>query len=350
MLKILFLDSKSSIARLVDLDMLEKKASVTYSGERYYGCKDEALKCFDLIVQSHFPNLVHQSMILLCKKLNIPTAFIFDGVFDWANTYNNPKHTSLGIYIGRPFLHDIVFYVSSGDSLKYLKYKNPGVKFINYMPFRNRKCNVSVGINDLKKDTVLITTANTAYFDDKEFSSLVDLIKDTIHVCEELGIKVIYRIFDRKILKSLNIDKDNYIDCNLSDVLNISTIVLSTPSTLNVDVVGYNLPLGSLIYRNSPVLNNGGWVIYDKKTARDSILQMLNGHKDIDFIERINFQRSLIACDKENFENLSKKDLYVCLNKSDVSDILDDITAFTTFSYVKIFISQLIFYIKKLIK
>lgn len=343
MLSVLFLDSKSTVSRLIDIDQLSNYAVISFLGERLYGDEESKLTDYDLVVQTHYPNLVHQSLIILCLKLKIKTVFIFDGVFDWSNTYNNPKHIDPGLYIGKPFLHDFVMLVSGGDAYKYLSYKNPSVKFVNYLPIRNRCKNMIDTASNA--NTILITTANTAYFNEEEYDSLVTIVKDTIQACQKLNVKVIFRVFDENLIRSLRIESNNYINCSLYDVLSISTAVISTPSTLNVDVVSHGLPLANFIYRDSPVLNSGGWVVYNRLSASSAIKHML-GRDGTDFLERMEFQKSLVSVEDLSLEDIANFDNTA--RDADIRDLECRIKSFTTFSYMKLFISQTASFIKKL--
>lgn len=345
-MKILFLDSINCIKRLLDIELIEKVHDIDFLGERFYGKEAEYFKKFDLIVQTHFTNITHQEIVLISKQQKVATMFIFDGVFDWANTYLNIKHLKSNLFIGNPFIHDYVLTVTGGVGLSFLKYTNPQTRFLQYIPKRNTSSSPNKGNNMTKCNAVLITTANTAYFNNSEFESLVRVIKLATKACEKKGITIKYRIFDSSLIKELGISNfDNLIEGTFETSLESVDFVISTSSTINVDVIKNALPLATLLYRNSPLFNSGGWLIYDEKTAEDSIENLVN--KADDYHERILYQNSCYVTEKVPLYDMKLDAFRNEFYQKSFESLLFKLRTYTGKSHFKFLVSQILNFLKR---
>lgn len=345
-MKILFLDSFNCIKRLLDIELIQKTHDIDFFGERFYGRESQFFKKYDLIVQTHFTNITHQEIVLVSKQQKIATMFIFDGVFDWANTYLNIKHLNSNLFIGNPFIHDYVLTVTGGSGLNFLKYSNPHTKFLQYIPKRNISSRPNKGNDMTKHNAVLITTANTAYFNNSEFKSLVKVIKIVANVCEKKSIAIKYRIFDSALIEELGISNfDNLIEGAFETSLDSVDFVISTSSTINVDVIKKELPLATLLYRNSPLLNSGGWLIYDEKTAQNTIENLVN--KSGDYSERILYQNSCYVGEEAPIYDIKLDSFRNEFYQESVEGLLYKIRGYSGKSHFKFLVSQILNFLKR---
>ncbi|MGF1863644.1 hypothetical protein, partial [Photobacterium profundum] len=220
--------------------------------------------------------------------LGIRTLLLFDGVSEFSNFKNNKHLKSLGLKNYHPIITDSVAVV--GDKAKRY-FRERGCEVIKYVPLHVRNDNI-IELPD--KERFLITTANTAYYDESEFITLVNLIKEVIICLNEKSQTYDFRIFDERIINALDIEPEkNFRDGGFDDVLINYSFVITTPSSISLTCMFHQRPVAHLQYRDYPHFFQTGWSIIPSVPLDQTIDSMISFDQD-----RMAFQQSEV---KSNF-------------------------------------------------
>lgn len=296
---ILFLESRVSFERLLDIKKIENsQIKLEFDGIKKIVVNFDDLSKYSAIVFLDWTNLICHKIAVEALSRKIPSIFVMDGIYDWANTFFNKKHISQDLYPLSPFPYDYCFYVSLGDFYKYHSLINKRTKFVQYLPSRNRITRMNDD-DDLTYD-FLITTANTAYFNDDEFDSLAKLLLKVKDSISELGYTLAYRIYDEK-LSSILLDqgdyKHNLIDGDFDAVVSAVGSVITTTSTICVTTALLDKPIISLVYRNIPSFSCAGWICSSDINIKNLLVEIKNKNSR-DYKERLKFQRANLPKDQ----------------------------------------------------
>ncbi|WP_305373320.1 hypothetical protein [Photobacterium leiognathi] len=195
-------------------------------------------------------------------------------------------------------------------SCKYLK--NSGAKNIfHYRPDRMISKEKLEKINH--EESILITTANQAYFNKKEYERLIELLVGIVSVLKEKNVRFKFRIFDKKILDNLRlilIDLENDINSNFEECLSNYTHVITTPSSISLTSMFHEKPVMSINIRTEPLNIQSGWVVSNIELFQDSLDDFLN-----------NYQKGLIQQKYLLNDYLSENDL-----NSSISNAINEST------------------------
>lgn len=294
--KILVLEDRIYYRGLIEFD--EKLYNVEYNGLKYYKSN---LNQFDLIVSFDFIGDLGNFIITKAKIQGVKTLLIADGILEWSNMFNNKKVLSKNLKLFHPILHDYFFCVGEIEASYF---RSLGQKTKNYIPIRmnstKNKMNSTKSMANSKHD-FLITTANTAYHNQKEKTLLITILKKIKKDLEKSNLTYGFRLFDKSLLKELGLS-DNYISDNFSDTLKNFKCLISTPSSIIITAMELNIPVAQIIYRDSPIFVQSGWLISNLNfdSTFDSMLKFEK--------ERMDFQRFQI----QNYLNC----------QSDISEIV----------------------------
>lgn len=319
--KVLFLENKNYLNELgIFKDVLY------FDGIKDYSISDNKIKKYDLLISQLYTNPVSNFLILKAKKNNIKTILVADGITDWANSFSNPMNNKYKLNQFHPILHDIFLCVGKDES-EYFNFL--GYKTMQYLPDRMAPTIPRLGRGN--NQTFLITTANTAYYNEDEKRFLVDLLKQIINQLKKLNIKYVFRIFDSKLIEELNIEaSSNKKDGSYEECLSNVDYVITTPSSISFTTMYHGKPLAHLIYRDSPIFIQSGWNLSGSINIEESLKKMMT--YDVD---RMNFQefqvsKYIIENEKiekevleklknlkdENIEKFINQNLYNMLNSS----------------------------------
>lgn len=283
-MKILFSEHESFYRNLGLID--HNDLIFTFDGMRYYNDVDVVSK-FDLFVCA-FYTLPHNVILTLrFKKLNKKTVLCADGIFEFSNSFINPMVVKYGVKQFHPILQDYFICVGKEEA----GYFNNEVNVYNFMPKRIIE-NVNI-IQKSKYPKILITTANSAYFNDDEYASLLKLILGVCQVLRTEEIDFSLRIFDRKLLKDIyahlgsNIYND--IEMGFEDTLKNYSSVLTTPSSIAVSAMYHQRSVSLMIYRDFPLLLKTGWLT----PSSDVFKANLSGFIHLDS-DRMNIQNQFL--------------------------------------------------------
>ncbi|HHR6405699.1 TPA: hypothetical protein ACS8BP_002330 [Providencia alcalifaciens] len=270
MLNILFSENEQFYRSLG----LQNKAGLTYhfDGMRLYKKNINILKKYDLFVCA-FYSLPHNT--LLTKKfdeLEIKTVIVCDGIYEISNALNNImlKKYNLNLYF--PILQDYLIFPSNTECILF----DDHVRMVNYMPKRIISKENKIPLPREKK--ILITTANTAYFNDGEYKCLIKLLKDIIAYLLDNDIEFAIRIFDKIILNDLDVSFQkikNDIDKPFEDTLAAYSSVISTPSSIVITAMYHERSVGQLVYRDTPQLMLSGWLFPSVSVFMNSLSSFL---------------------------------------------------------------------------
>lgn len=284
MKKILFLESKQYYD---NLGVLSKKLYNTYEvefdGSRFYKKNAEFFSDIYAVVSTIYTSPINNYVIFRAKLLNIRTILLADGISDYSNSYSNPFLSKYKLKLYDPVLHDIFLCVGKHMT----EYYSYGCQAMHYLPKR-----IDTIVDTLPcpgNGRVLITTANSPYFNKDEFKALVTLLKKTITGIEQNGIEFDLRIFDEAILTNLNGSFINRIEGSFEDVLADYDIVITTPSSISIAAMTHNRCVAQLVYRDTPYFINTGWTISGVFPIEITIHDMLARN-----VDRLLFQQKTL--------------------------------------------------------
>lgn len=286
-LRILFLDEKKTVSRLIDVVLIDNNNDIVvdYFGSRKFLISYKSITNWDVIIDCNYTNSFHNRIISQAQKSGVPSVLIHDGIFEWKNTFENGFKYNL--YSNIP--HSLFLYFGTDSQHRYLSCLT-GTICMPYVP--NYLIKESTSIMNNGNFDFLITTANRSYFDDDEFNSLVLLLQSVIDYLETSEYSYALRIFDIKLFDRLQVySAVNVIDCSFDLALNyIAKGVVTTKSTLQIEAMQYDIPVCELLYRDSPIFNTSGWVLYQGANYDKSFTSMANPSK-----ERIFHQRAIVS-------------------------------------------------------
>ncbi|MCG3886783.1 hypothetical protein I3271_19085 [Photobacterium leiognathi] len=341
-MNILFLDSEKSVSKLLNIKSIASCHTVEFDGNRYFGLPDIFFfEKYDVILYLNFQNRANHLIIEQVNKIGISTVFISDGIYDWDNCFNNYTHKFFSLFTYYQLDSKYVFYCGDDINLRYLSKRNYGTEFISYIPFRNRVKGDEEVV--CKEFDILITTANTAYFNDEEFFSLSTLINKTLSCCDDLNLSYKLRIFDKRLVNSLNFSKeiDNVTSGDISELAVKARAVIATPSSLNIDVSQLDIPIGTYLYRDFPSQHTGGWIIFSDLDIKRVLRELLD-NKSVKYKERMLYQKIMLE-QEINDNNLIE------MVKSDKRCVDSNLIGKKT-SYFSYFISFVLFNLRKAFK
>lgn len=285
MLKILFAERESFYRNLGLVD--NPNYQYHFDGMRLYKKKIDYLSKYDLFICA-FYTLPHNSILTIkFNSLRIKTILVCDGIIDISNALNNPMVKKYNLIQFFPILQDYFIFPYSEEIYLFNEY----VRTINYMPDRIISKKEKLPIPSEKK--ILITTANTAYFNEDEYSNLIALLKEILNYLNNKQISYSIRIFDKLILNDIyNLVKNikNDVDRTFEDTLLDYSSVISTPSSIIITSMYHNRSVGQLIYRDTPQIMQSGWLFPNINIFKSSFFDFINLNT-----ERMSIQEKILA-------------------------------------------------------
>lgn len=264
--KILFLQPRAYFERLgFDFEALDYEVDFGVVSLTSYKKRLSSYACvFSCIDHSGFSRFLCQ----YAREKGVPSIIVMDGVFEWSNATKHPFLNKLGVNLLSPFSYSMAMVCDEGLR-RYLEKK--GVNVSMYYPGNSIK-----GRGD-DNGYILITTANSPYFDEAEKSCLVAMYLAVINHLRDCGVSYKFRIFDEGLLEALSISHDdNIVDGAFEEALVGARAVISTPSTVVVTSMMYSLPVAIADYRDGPLFINSGWRINGAVNLEDTIKSMLS--------------------------------------------------------------------------
>ncbi|MBQ4834230.1 hypothetical protein J8L70_13335 [Pseudoalteromonas sp. MMG010] len=243
-----------------DLGLVDKPGLVyTFGGCRFYNKNSLFFDKFDSFVCAFYTMPHNVLLTLKFKELNKATILCTDGVFDFSNAIANPMVSKYGVIMYHPIIQSNFLCVGTTEK----SYFSNQVSSFNYLPTRVLSKSDMLILPNIKK--VLITTANTSYFNDIEFNALCSLMLDTLKVLIKENVLFAVRIFDQKLLafleSNLQIEFENDIEFDFEKTLEAYSSVITTPSSIAITAMFHKRAVGLLVYRDKPMLLQSGWLI-----------------------------------------------------------------------------------------
>lgn len=257
--KVLFLETELFYRDMIDSSFF-KGHLLEFDGGKHY--KNETyFEKYDLVVYTIFSSPVYNLILQKCKRLGIPSLLLFDGICEFSNFTKNKKIINLGFDNYHPIIADNVAVI--GDEAKNYfnafnctsyKYLPPRALIMNNkLPFPNGN-----GGYDF-----LITTANTAYYDDEEKNALILILKKLVNELKQTKFNYCFRLFDESLISALNVPASiNFVDGDFNSVLLQSKAVITTPSSILLSAMFHERPVALLSYRDSPMFIQSGWLLH----------------------------------------------------------------------------------------
>lgn len=292
----------------------------TFGGNKKYKITDEEILYFDLIVSIHYTNYLSNFLIIKARKNNVKTLLLADGIMDWSNFFDNPKQLEKKLKLYHPIIHDHFWTVGKFEK-EYFMYQGQNTK--HYLPNRILKSKIPYDLP--KKNKILVTTANTAYFNDLEKVALLNNLRIIKENIEKKNIDVIYRIFDKSLIEELSINESlNDTVTNFDDVLKKVSSVITTPSSITISSMFHNRSVAQIMYRDSPLFVQSGWMLtngYSISATIDSLI--LGDEKRMDFqnAQLKNYLNDDFDVEKElksiiDENNQNQKEIEIHINKN----------------------------------
>ena len=239
--------------------------------------------------------------ILQARAQGITTLLLVDGPLEWSNSYLNPSLRKTNPlfrgYLMEPLIHDAILAVSAAQA-GYLAFRNPD-RDITFMTYKNKRLSsVKPAAPSASRWQFLITTAKTPYFDDTEKDNLIHLLRQLTTALEQGGYSYVFRIFDNALQEALS-PKENLLEGSFVEVLQQVECVIGTPSSVLLQSMASDKPVGTLIYRDSPLFYQSGWLVGDL-CSLDATLASMISREDT----RMDFQTYCLE------QNLSQEDFF----------------------------------------
>lgn len=274
--KILFLESKKVIENLGIWNMKTNDNEV-FDGAKNYKKTLKNIKDYDLIISVFYNDPINNLIIGEAKLSGVRTLLLTDGIIEWSNMFKNNLQKKYGLNLFHPIIHDILYVIGKREKDYFIKTQDIEVK--NYMI--NRITQKKEALIPLPKSVrFLITTSNTPYYDDKEFFILTKIIKNIQKSLEELKINYKFRIYDKKIIKKLNISpKINDTDNSFTETLKKYSSVITTASSIMLTSMYHQRSVGQILFRNSPVFIQSGWNISRSENINETLVSMSKKEK-----------------------------------------------------------------------
>lgn len=250
---------------LVDVEGVD----FVFGGMKYYKSKSAALLPFDLFVCTYYTMPHNVILTHRFRNLGIKSLLCTDGIIDLANSLYNPMHVKYGLAQFHPIIQDYFLCVGKSEAA-YFSYDTVAFDFIP-----KRMVSMKKIIPPSNHTKILITTANTSYYNDDEFDRLHRMLTSLIIYFERHGISFGIRIFDQRLLQSLvgvcEIERLNDVKNDFETTLSSYSAVITTPSSIAVASMYHERPTAILVYRDTPMFLQGGWIITDTNTFTSCI-------------------------------------------------------------------------------
>ena len=317
--KVLFLESKNFYQDMIDPVFFEN-CQFEFDGGLHRS-NSSYFSDFHLVVYTIFSSPAYNLIIQRCVNYDIPTLLLFDGICEFSNFTKNPVIQQLDLDNYHPIIADKIAVVGD-EALNYFQALNCTV--YKYLPPRVFRMNEKLPLLDNNDGyDFLITTANTAYYDDKEKKALILLLEQLIGQLDMSTYSYCFRLFDASLLSALDVPESlNFIDGDFDSVLSQVRSVITTPSSILLSAMFHERAVALLSYRDSPIFIQSGWLMHTGGDFTQTLQSMqLRDPKRMAFQlsqvkSNIESEPLLKVCDVTAQSTFDKKELVKFINQN----------------------------------
>jgi hypothetical protein len=247
-----------------------------------------------LVISKSFRRAKVNRWIFEARRLGVPTLLLVDGPLEWANLYLNPSLARLrasgaasGLF--EPVVHDAVATIGTAQT-EWIEERNRG-RGIAFMSYANRRIRTaqdktmdrSTDADRARPFDFLVTTARTPYFDERERRALIATLSACGRALEAAGHRTLVRLFDdelRDAVRAAAPSSSFDTDGSFEDALARTRCVLGTPSSVLLEAMQHDRPTGLLMFRDSPLFYQTGWLLGCEADWEPSLRSMLERDPD----------------------------------------------------------------------
>jgi len=272
-MNVLILDRKETFVKLVG--RISEDDNYTFVTNIDFQKIDTYLLSIDLVLSISYDNQSYNYVIQESKNKGILTGLLIDGPLEWSNSFiNNTLRKNNIDKLYQPIIHDLVYCISNSQ-LEYLKFVNSEKQFFTY---KNNRIVLNSNIEKLDTNIdFLVTTANTSYFNKEEQYRLYKILENLINYLEQSNYSYETRFFDNEFKK---LTKKNNISDSIEEHINSAKCIICTPSSVILSAMSKNKPVAQLIYRDSPLYYQSGWMIYSDDFFNETLASMYQKDSD----------------------------------------------------------------------
>ena len=256
-----------------------------------------------VVVSKAYANPWQNRLILEARRRGIRSLFVVDGPLEWSNSYRNPSLCARipGLRgLMEPLVYDCVA-ATSPEQARYLAFKNSSrrIEFMSYRSHRIDSTRDRAGEAETAPEwDFLITTAKRPYFDDTERAELVRVLERTCAALDAAGHRYAVRLFERDLLSGRP-EIENLVDGTFAEALGRVRGVIGTSSSVLLESMLHRKPTALLMYRDSPLFYQTGWLLGCTSDFAETFASMLAAEP-----ERMDFQASVLD------QHVGREDFY----------------------------------------
>lgn len=281
--KVIFLESEIFYQDMISSNFF-KNCSLTFNGAELYKI-NKNFDGYDIVVYTIYSSPYYNFLIYNAILQGVNTLLLMDGICEFSNFTKNKRIKNLNIDNYHPIIANNIAVIGSEAKNYFSTY---GINAVRYLP--PRVCTMVIEEKSKCDDVFLITTANTAYFDEAEFILLISLLQKTIDSLIKSEFKFYFRIFDQRIVNELNISSElNLTNGSFESLFNKVDYIITTPSSIILSAMNANKPVAMLLYRDVPNFIQSGWLLFDSCEFSNTFKSMKEKDK-----KRMAFQASQV--------------------------------------------------------
>lgn len=221
---------------------------------------------------------------------NIPVLQIMDGILEWRRTWdygwNGHKVDGVINPINQPALAHKIACLGYKDYRILESWGNQGkcevVGVARFKELINYRKDFS-HVKEKENYKVLIVTAKTPYFTEKQKETTVESLNDLKEYFSNINkFQVTWRI-SPELSKIINVknEMNDLTGMELHEILKKVDIVISTPSTTILEAQLIKIPVITLDYHNKPHYFETAWSIFSKKDIPLVLKEVSNPKKEL---------------------------------------------------------------------
>lgn len=312
-IKVLFLQPKSYFDDILYTGYLEN-ISATF-GLVFTTNLHAKLSSYDLVVSCIDHDLISRKICLKAKNIGVATLYFLDGLYCPVNAVEAWVFRKKNISQFDSDCYDFIF----GPNPESMGTLNTTSANYFYIPKR-----VSYEVKNIASNKdVLITTANTPYFNRDELRFLTESIFKIIKVLDDKGVNYKLRVFDMVLFNGicdrLGYSPKNYIDCDFEKYASTGRYLFTTFSSVAIPFRAQGGITVEINHRNNP----------DNRAIFSSSIRSDFENSEIDTILVSKKPDSLVVINK-----LEKVDFNLFVNNMKKSGVSNGNEVYISASYI----------------